>query len=89
MASELTHLGHVTTLFMEFQHKGNKHTKKGEFSAKPCGFLGRNTFRKLNCLNATQNRKNNNWTDLSLLGQEPTFKGCKTTLLPVLVIENY
>ena len=34
---------YVTKLFLEseFQHKGNKQTKKLEFSAKLCGFLGR------------------------------------------------
>ena len=41
---------------MEFQHKGNKQTKKGKFSAKSCGFLGRNRFRKLKYLNATQKK---------------------------------
>ena len=40
--------GHVRKLFLEleFQRQGNKQTKKGEFSAKSCGFLGRNRFRK-------------------------------------------
>ena len=39
--------GHVTKLFIEseFQHKGNKQTKKHEFSAKSCSFLGSNRFR--------------------------------------------
>ena len=33
--------GHVTKLFLEseFQHKGNKQTKKREFSAKSCVFF--------------------------------------------------
>ena len=33
--------GYVTKLFLEseFQHKGNKQSKNGEFSAKSCGFL--------------------------------------------------
>ena len=37
--------GHVTILFLEleFQSKGNKQMNKGEFSAKSCGFLDRNT----------------------------------------------
>ena len=40
--------GHVTKLFLEleFQHKGNKQTEKGDFSADFCGFLGRTGFRK-------------------------------------------
>ena len=39
---------HVTKHFVEseFQHKGNKQTKKHEFSAEFCGFLGKNRFRK-------------------------------------------
>ena len=50
--------GHVTKLFLEseFQHKGNKQTKKRKFSAKSCSFLGRNRFRKQNYLNTTQKR---------------------------------
>ena len=51
--------------------------KKGELSAKSCGFLDRNRFRKENYLNATQKRTEKNWTDLSLLGQEPTFNGLR------------
>ena len=56
--------GYVTKLFLEseFQHKGTKQKKKKkkkkerkrEFSAKSCGFLGRNRLRKLNYLNTTQ-----------------------------------
>ena len=40
--------GHVTKLLLEleFQHKGNKQTKKCEFSAKSCSFLGSNRFRE-------------------------------------------
>ena len=40
MTSDVTH---PTKLFLEseFQHKGNKQTKKCEFSADPCGFLDR------------------------------------------------
>ena len=40
--------GYVTKLFLEseFQDKEKKLTKKREFSAKSCGFLGRNRFRK-------------------------------------------
>ena len=58
----------------EFQHKGNKQTKKREFSAKSCGFLGSNRFRKYNYSNTTQERTNKKWIELSSLGQEPTFK---------------
>ena len=37
----------------EFQHKGNEETTKNtrKFSAKSCGFLGRNRFKK--CLDKT------------------------------------
>ena len=66
-------------LEMEFQHNGNKQMKKCEFSAKSCGFLGRNRFREKNYLNTTQKRTKNIWTKLSSLGQEPTFN-CFVTL---------
>ena len=42
---------HVAKLFLEseFQHKENKQTKKTQkFSAKSCGFIGSNSFRKYN-----------------------------------------
>ena len=42
--------------------------KKGEFSAKSCGFLGRN-----NSENKIKKRTKK-MTKLSSLGQEPTFK---------------
>ena len=50
--------GYVTKLFLEseFQHKGNKQTKKRKFSAKSCSFLGRNRFRKYKYLNTTKKR---------------------------------
>ena len=40
MTSEITHLGHVTKLFLksESQHEGNKQMKKREFLAKSCVF---------------------------------------------------
>ena len=43
-----TNYGHVTKLFVEseFQHKLNKQAKNHKLSAKSCGFLGRNRFRK-------------------------------------------
>ena len=69
--------GHVTKLFLEleFQHKGNKQTKKGLLATNSCSFLGRNGFRKYKLFKCnTEKDKNKNWTDLSLLGQEPTFK---------------
>ena len=48
MASDSPIYGHVTKLLLEseFQHQGNKQTKNREFSAKSCGFLGGNRFRK-------------------------------------------
>ena len=50
--------GYVTKLFLEseFHLKGNKQTKKREFSAKSLGFLGKNRFRKYNHLNTIQKR---------------------------------
>ena len=68
--------GHVTKLFLEseFQHKGNKQTKKRKFSAKSCSVLGRNRFRKQNYFKYyTEKDKEKIWTTLSSLGQEPTF----------------
>ena len=67
----------MTKLFLEleFQHKGNKQTKKGLLATNSCGFLGRNGFRKYKLFKCnTEKDKNKNWTDLSSLGQEPTFK---------------
>ena len=48
--------GYVTKLFLEseFQHEGNKQTKKSKFSAKSCGFLGRNRFSEYKYLDTTQ-----------------------------------
>ena len=52
----------VTKLHLEskFQHKGNKQTKKREFSVKSCGFLGRNRIRAYNYSNTTQKRAKQN-----------------------------
>ena len=73
--------GHVTKLFLEseFQHEGNKQTKKREFSAKSCSFLGRKKIQIIKLeiklfIFYTEKDKNKFWTKLSLLGQEPTFK---------------
>ena len=46
----------MTELFLEseFQHNENKSTKKREFSAKYCCFLGSNRFRKQDYSNTTQ-----------------------------------
>ena len=40
--------GRVTKLVfeLEFQQKGNKQIKRGNFSAKSCDFIDRNRFRK-------------------------------------------
>ena len=66
----------MTNLFLElkFQHKRNKQTKKAEFSANlPVLSAGVDSDIKI-FLNATQKRTKVNWTNLSLLGQERTFK---------------
>ena len=73
---------HVAKLFLEseFQHRGNKEMKKCKFSARSCGFLGKNRFWKTNYLNTTQKRTEKFfWTKLSSLAQEPTFKLRSTT----------
>ena len=85
--------GYVTKLFLEseFQHKGNKQTKKRKFSAKSCGFLGRNRFSKQKYLNTTQKRIKNIWTKVSSFGQEPTFKVALSgeATLPVLFLPPF
>ena len=67
---------YVTKLFLEseFQHKGNKQTKKREFSAKSCSFLSRNRFRKQKYLNTTQKRIKKYLDKIVFFRQEPTFK---------------
>ena len=72
----------MTKLFLEteFQHEGNKQTKKREFSAKSCGFPGRNRFRKFNDVNTTQKRTKIILDKLSSLGQEPTFHEKKNNM---------
>ena len=68
--------GLLAKLFLEseFQCKGNKQTKKRKFSAKFCSFLGSNRFRNYNYSYTTRKRTNKKMTELSWLGQEPTFK---------------
>ena len=73
--------GHVTKLFLESesQHKGNKQTKQCKFSAKSCGFLGSNRFRKLNYSNTKLKRTKTIWIELSLLGQKSLEQMTKFT----------
>ena len=62
MTSDVPYYEYVLQLFLEseLQHKGNKQTKKREFSAKICRFLGRKRFRKQNYPNTTQKKKEKN-----------------------------
>ena len=69
--------GHVTKLFLEleFHHKGNKQTKTGLIVSKLLRFSRQEWIQKIKLFKCyTEKGKNKNWTDLSLLGQEPTFK---------------
>ena len=69
--------GHVTKLFLELelQHKGNKQMKKGLIVSKLLWFSRQERIQKIKLFRCyTEKDKNENWTDLSLLGQEPTFK---------------
>ena len=53
-------------LELEFQHKGNKQTEK---------FSRQEWIQKITLFICyTEKDKNKSWTDLSLLGQEPTLK---------------
>ena len=67
--------GYVTKLFLEseFQHKGNKQTKKSKFSA---GFFAE-TDSENKIIYYTEKDKNI-WKKFSSLGQEPTFNVCLT-----------
>ena len=62
-------------LELEFQHKGNKQTKTGLIVSKLLRFSQQEWIQKIKLLKCyTEKGKNKNWTDLWLLGQEPTFK---------------
>ena len=66
----------MTKLFLEleFQHKGNKQTKKGLIVSKLLQLSRQEWIQKIKLFKCdTEKDKNKNWTDLSLLGQEPTF----------------
>ena len=45
--------------------------------------------KKKNIQIYTEKGKNKNWTDLSLLGQEPTFKNLKYLLMTLVVLNNW
>ena len=64
----------------KFQHKGNKQTKKGEFSAKFCVFLGSIDSENIIIQILHGKRETEIWTVLSSLGQEPTFKASSAVL---------
>ena len=85
MTSQVTHLWACGKTFLDskFQHKGNKQTKKGEFSAKF------QNFALFSAASDSENiiiqilhgkRETEIWTVLSSLGQEPTFKACSAVL---------
>ena len=67
----------MTKLFLELelQQKGNKQTKKGLIVSELLRFSRQEWVQKIKLFKYyTEKDKNENWTDLSLLGQEPTFK---------------
>ena len=69
--------GHVTKLFLEseFQHKGNKQTKKNANSQPNLAFSSAATDSDHRIIQILHKKGQNNiWTELSSLGQEPTFK---------------
>ena len=68
--------GHVTKLFLEmgFQHKGNKQMKKTQILSKILQFSRQHQIQKIKLFKYyIEKGKNKIWTELSLLGQEPTF----------------
>ena len=74
---ELTHLWACDEIILEleFQQKGNKQTKKGLIVSKLLQFYRQEWIQKIVLFECyTEKDKNKNWRDLSLLGQEPTFK---------------
>ena len=67
----------MTKLFLEleFQHKVNKQNEKGRFLSRLSRFSRQDWIQKIKLFKCyTEKDKNKNWTDLSLLGQESTFK---------------
>ena len=69
--------GYVTKLFLEseFQHKGNKQTKKTQIRSNILRFSWQEQIQKIKIFKYyTEKDKKNIWTKLSSLGQEPTFK---------------
>ena len=68
--------GHVTKLFLELecQHIGNKQMKKVNSQQNLAVFLaGTDSENKIISILQRKGQKKN-WTKLSSLGQEPTFK---------------
>ena len=75
---------HVTKLFLEleFQHKGNTQTKTELIVSKLLRVSRQEWIQKIKLFKCyTGNGKNKNCTDLSLIGQKPTFKRIKLAAL--------
>ena len=72
--------GYVTKLFLEseFQHKGNKQTKKqtNANSQQNLAVSWQEQIQKIKLFNYYTEKDKNTWATLSSLGQEPTFKVC-------------
>ena len=69
--------GHVKKLFLEseFQHKGNKQATKNVNSQQNIAFSSAATDSDHRISQILHKKGQNNiWTELSSLGQEPTFK---------------
>ena len=69
--------GHVKKLFLEseFQHKGNKQATKNVNSQENIAFSSAATDSDHRIIQIIHKKGQNNiWTELSSLGQEPTFK---------------
>ena len=67
----------MTKIFLEleFKHKENKQTKTELIASKLLRFSRQKWNQKIKLFKCyTEKDKNKNWTDWSLLGQEPTFK---------------
>ena len=69
--------GYVTKLFLEseFQHKGNKQTKKTQILSKSLRVSWQEQIQEIKIFKYyTEKDKKNIWTIMSSLGQELTFK---------------
>ena len=68
----------MTKLFLEleFQRKGNKQTETGLIISKLLRFFRQERIQEIKLIKCYTEKDKKKWTDLSLLGQEPTFKVC-------------